>query len=143
MKKVFFPIIALTILISATNSCNSSVENVKNAETDVNEANKELKLAEEALATDIANYKSEMNKQIAENKTTIDNLKVDLNNQSKLVKEGREAKIAELELQNTEMEAKINNYNADSKDNWEKFKVEFNQDMESMKEAIKGLNAVN
>ncbi len=143
MKKVLFPIIALTILISATNSCNSSVENVKNAETDVNEANKELKLAEEALATDIANYKSEMNKQIAENKTTIDNLKVDLNNQSKLVKEGREAKIAELELQNTEMEAKINNYNADSKDNWEKFKVEFNQDMESMKEAIKGLNAVN
>jgi chromosome segregation ATPase len=143
MKKILFPIIALTILMSATNSCNSSLENVENAETEVDAANKELQLAKEALAIDIANYKSEMNKQINENKTIIANLKVDLEKQSKMIQAARESKITELELKNAEMETKINNYNADDKDNWEKFKVEFNQDMNAMKEAIQGLNAVN
>ena len=143
MKKILFPIIALAVLVSTTNSCNSSVENVENAETEVDAANKELQLAKEALANDITNYKSEMNKQITENKTIIASLKVDLDKQSALIKAARESKIAELELKNSEMEIKINNYTAEDKDNWEKFKVEFNQDMESMKEAIKGLNAVN
>ena len=84
-----------------------------------------------------------MNKQINENKTIIANLKVDLEKQSKMIQAARESKITELELKNAEMETKINNYNADDNDNWEKFKVEFNQDMNAMKEAFQCLNAVN
>jgi len=143
MKKILYPIMALTLVLSIASSCNSSVENVENAQADVDTANKDLQQAKEALAKDIENYKSEMTILIAENKETINKLKVNLDQQSPLVKEERLTKISELENRNANMEEKIINYNVDSKDNWEKFKVEFNQDMNSIKEAIQGLNATN
>ena len=112
-------------------------------ESEVDAANKELQLSKEALTKDITTYKSDMNNQIYENKTTIANLKSDLNQQNMPYEEGREAKISELELRNSEMEIKINNYNDENKDNWDKFKTEFDQDMNSMKNSFQGLNVTN
>ncbi len=45
-------------------------------------------------------------------------------------------KIKELELKNSDMKKKMDEYKADTKEGWEKFKTEFEKDMDNLGVAI-------
>ena len=53
------------------------------------------------------------------------------------------AKIAKLEMKNTDMKKRLADNNSENKENWENFKTEFNRDMDELGVAIKDFTIKN
>jgi len=144
--KSIIVIMALSIVsIIFMKSCNSAAENVEKAEQDVLEANEALALANEELQADIDNYCLETNAKITQNDSIIQLYK---NSKKEYEKSGEDAfdeEIEDLEQRNRELESKIHEYDGTSegKEKWEKFKEEFNHDMEELGAALKDLSVNN
>jgi hypothetical protein len=51
-----------------------------------------------------------------------------------------EAKISELEMKNNELRLKLFNYQPNGKHKWEKFKKEFNHDMDELGKSLKNFS---
>ena len=58
---------------------------------------------------------------------------------SKKFKAKYENQVLTLEQKNIELKKKLNDYKYEGKDNWEQFKQKFNNDIDSVGNAIKGL----
>ena len=55
----------------------------------------------------------------------------------------KEKKIDELEQKNSELKKRLDDYKADGKEKWEKFKAEFSHDMDELGKAFKDLTVKN
>lgn len=133
-------IIVITLFLG---SCNDSSKKLENAKEDVKKAEQELTNANNTLALDVAEYRKQMNLKIAANNARID----ELNKQLKTFKDNKnkekEVRIADLKKRNSELETKIKEYNQTDKSNWDKFKQEFNSDMESLGNGFADLTTDN
>jgi hypothetical protein len=144
MKTTFFALTIFAFITStAVLSCNSAEKKVENSETKVEDANKDLVVANEEYLADVANYKKETIEKIAANEKSIIEFNGRIANEKKDAKVKYKQKIAELEMKNTDLKLKMENYNADGKENWEKFKTEFNHDMDELGKAFKDLTVKN
>ncbi len=136
-----FTFITATIVTSCDNSTSS--EKVEEAKTDVAEANKDLDKANEEYLADVQNYRTETDAKIAANELSIAEFNARMAKQKNDAKVAYKQKIAELEMKNSDMKKKMDDYKQDGKENWEKFKTEFNRDMDELGKAFNDFTTKN
>ena len=136
-----FTFITATIVTSCDNSTSS--EKVEEAKTDVAEANKDLDKANEEYLADVQNYRTETDAKIAANELSIAEFNARMAKQKNDAKVAYKQKIAELEMKNSDMKKKMDDYKQDRKENWEKFKTEFNRDMDELGKAFNDFTTKN
>jgi chromosome segregation ATPase len=140
MKKSILSMIAFAFSTGTIlTSCNTSAERVEKAQTNVIEAKKELNDANQAYLADIENYRKEMTIRIAANQTSIDAFNERISKEKKAVRAEYKKKVGELELKNNDMKKTMDDYKADGKEKWEKFKSEFSQGMDDLSKAFQEL----
>jgi F0F1-type ATP synthase membrane subunit b/b' len=158
MKKPFL-MFALTTFIAGAlfTFCTSTAEKVENKEEnlteareEVVEAKKEVAEAEEELAQANEEYiddmmlcRKETGARTAVNKNRLDEVREKVKKERKEAKADNEKKISELEQENKEMQNRMHEYKGVGKDNWTKFKAEFNHDMDELGKSIEDLGKDN
>jgi hypothetical protein len=113
-------------------SCNTSAEKVENAEQNVIEANEDLNNANIEYLADVEKYRKETADKIAANNKSIAEFKARIANEKEDAKVAYNQKIIVLELKNSDLKKKMDVFKAESKEQWETFKVEFSKDMEEL-----------
>lgn len=134
---------SLLITGGIVTGCNTPAEKVEKAQQEVDEANNKLDKVTDEYQADIAKYRLEATKRIAANEKSIAEFNARIDDQKKVAKADYTIKIAELEKKNTDMKKKMDDYKEDGKDKWEKFKLEFNHDLEELGKAFKDLTVKN
>lgn len=142
MKKSII-VSVLFMLAVIVGACSSPTEKVEDAKTDVVEANKELDEANAEYVADMEKYRTETAEKITANEVIIQDLNTRIVSQKKDTQVEYKQKVAELEQKNMEMKKKMDDYKQDGKENWEKFKTEFNRDMDELGKAFKDLTVKN
>jgi len=144
MKKSILAMAACTFIAGIVlTGCNTSSEQLENAQENVVEANKELAQANQEYLADITNYRQETASRIAANEESIKEFNARIAHDKKAVKADYKKKIAALEQKNNEMKLRMENYKEDGKDKWFIFKTEFSHDMNEMGKAFKDLTVKN
>lgn len=134
---------SLLITGGIVTGCNTPAEKVEKAQQEVDEANNKLDKVTDEYQADIAKYRLEATERIAANEKSIAEFNTRIDDQKKVAKADYTIKIAELEKKNTDMKKKMDDYKEDGKDKWEKFKLEFNHDLEELGKAFKDLTVKN
>jgi phage terminase small subunit len=127
----------------AVTSCSTSSEKVETAKENVVEAHDDLDKANEAYLADIASYRIETADKINANNQSVVEFNARIEHEKKDARAEYKKKIPELEVKNSDMKKRLDDYKADSKENWEMFKTEFNYDMEELGKAFKDLTVNN
>jgi F0F1-type ATP synthase membrane subunit b/b' len=144
MKKSILILTATTFITGTLlMSCNNSAEKVENAQEKVEEAKEELDEANKEYLKDVENYRKETSDRISENERIIVDLRTKKDNAKKEIKEEYRKKIDQLEQKNKELKKKIDEYQVSTKEDWERFKREFNSDMDELGKAFKDLTVDN
>ena|ERR1700741_791803 len=118
-------------------ACNSPEKKVENAAEEVMEAQKDLDKAEVAFLKEWEEFKAEYETRIQDNENEIMRYR-EMEKENKDYKTKYKARIDELEVKNSVLRARINNYDAEKRqDNWESFKTEFKHDMDELGTALK------
>jgi len=135
--------IFLFMSIVAFNSCETSSEKVTTAEENVVKANDELDAANEEYLEDMVAYRIESNEKIEDYNRQIADLKKEIKEEKKGNTTEKSATILMLEEKSNTMKAKLDGYTADGKENWNKFKEEFNHDMDEFGAAFTDVTTNN
>lgn len=135
-------VIAASTFITVV-SCNSPVEKVKNAQEEVAIANANLDKANQEYIADILNYRKEVAQKIDANNASIVEFKARIEHEKKETRAEYNKKMEELEKKNSDAKKKMDEYNQEGKENWEKFKAEFSHDMDELGKAFKDLTVKN
>ncbi|MBP1644621.1 MAG: hypothetical protein H6Q16_196 [Bacteroidetes bacterium] len=144
MKKTIF-ILSITMLMSGTIlvGCLSSDEKVEAARNNVNDANKEVQIANQELSQakqdSILLFRQEAAERISMNKKSIADFKLKISKENKIQKAKNEKRLAELEKRNNLLEKSLADYKDDEKTKWSEFKIEFNNDLDELGKAFKNL----
>jgi lipopolysaccharide export LptBFGC system permease protein LptF len=123
--------------------CNTPAENVKNAQSNVVDANADLDKANKEYLADIEKTRIETSEKIAANNKTMTEFDLRIANEKADAKAEYKAKMTELDKRNTDLKMRMDNYKASSKENWDVFKTEFNHDMDELGKAFKDLTVKN
>jgi regulator of replication initiation timing len=124
---------ASTILMS----CSSPKEKVEKAEENVTEAKEQLEQTNENYRLDMEDYRTRTAEQIAANEKSIAAFNARIESEKSDVKKEYKEKIAALNLKNTDMKKRIDDFKVENQSNWESFKAEFSRDMETRGNAIR------
>lgn len=144
MKKSIFAMATATLIMSvAFTSCNTSSQKVENAENNVIEANEDLDKANQEYLDEIESYRRETADKIAANNRSIEEFNARIENEKEQARAEYRKEIAALEQKNSDMKKKMDDYKAEGKDKWEKFKTEFSRDMDELGNAFRGLTVKN
>jgi hypothetical protein len=144
MKKSRVTLTALLLVVGAIAiSCNTPSEKVAIAKSNVLKANDALDRANEEYVADIERYRQETADKVAANQKSIEEFNARIENDKKEARADYKKKIAGLEQKNTDMKKRMDDYKADGKNNWDKFKTEFNHDMEEIGKSLKDLTVKN
>lgn len=134
---------AILIMSVAFTSCNTSSQKVENAENNVIEANEDLDKANQEYLDEIESYRRETADKIAANNRSIEEFNARIENEKEQARAEYRKEIAALEQKNSDMKKKMDDYKAEGKDKWEKFKTEFSRDMDELGNAFRGLTVKN
>lgn len=137
MKNKYF-ILAGILLIAGSLliGCDNSRENAKEK---VQQANQEMIDAQAQYDKEWQQFKSDAELKINANQKNIDDFKTAMKTTNKKFKAKYENLVLTLEQKNIELKKNLNAYQYVGKDNWEKFKQDFNNNMDSVGNALKGL----
>ena len=136
-------IFSTLLIASSLTGCFSSGEKKEQAEEKVAEANEALEKANKAYLEDVKSYKAETEKAIANNQERIADLRFQAAKEKENLRAENLKKIEDLERQNNNLKNKLFDYRENNNSKWDKFKSEFNQDMNELKEAIAGFSPKN
>ncbi|HXB40809.1 MAG TPA: hypothetical protein VNZ49_09730 [Bacteroidia bacterium] len=140
MKKTLLTLTVSTLIIGAgLTGCNTPVEKIEKAQENVTESKAALEKVEADYTTDMVKFRKNSDERIAANQKNLDEFNEQIAKEKKVAKTEYKRKITELEKKNSDMKKRMDDYKAEGKENWEKFKTEFNRDMEELGEAFKGL----
>ncbi|OFY24935.1 MAG: hypothetical protein A2W98_03920 [Bacteroidetes bacterium GWF2_33_38] len=137
MKKTIFTL-AIATLMSGTMlmSCQTSSEKVDSAEGDLIEASKALKDANEEYLKDVEDYKKIIAEKTEANERSIAEFKARIAKDKKDAKLDYKIEISDLEQKNGDLKKKMQDYKSAGKEQWDAFKIEFNNDMEALNKVI-------
>lgn len=130
MINLKFTLILAAISVINLVGCNSS-------ESILEETKKELLSEKEDLNIDILKFRQKNLQQIEANIKSIEDFNSIIDIEEKIVKVSYKAKIDELELKNTGMRIKLDNYQEEGKKHWDGFKCDFKADMDKLNIAFK------
>lgn len=139
LKVVLF--MATIALAGVAVSCTSSADKVENAQKDVANDNEKLDEANEEYLTDMARYKEETQTRIDANNQRIAEFNARVTEEKQEARADYKAKVADLERRNSDMKMRLADYKADGKENWEKFKYEFDKSMENLEQGFKDMGS--
>ena len=144
MKKIVLILAGCTMMTGALlTSCNTSSNKVDDAQEALIKSKQDLETARKEFLADMATFRKETAIRIAANDQRIAELKTNINNERKEARAGYKKKIAALEQKNKEMKKKMDEYNEEGNENWERFKTEFNHDMDALGQAFKDIGVRN
>lgn len=123
--------------------CTTSSQKDADSQKNVINANDELKKANKQVLADIEKFRKESAARIAANDQKITELNASLVHEKDAARSDLKKKIAVLEQKNRDLKKAIDEYKADSKENWEIFKSEFNHDMDELGKAFKNIGIRN
>lgn len=133
MKKSILMLAAFTFITGAIlTSCNTSAEKVDNAEKNVQQANEDLYNANQEYLADVEKYRKETEDKITANNKSIMDFKARIALEKKDAQIAYAKEITVLEQKNSDLKKKIDTFKAESKEQWENFKVEFGKDMDEL-----------
>jgi hypothetical protein len=124
-------------------NCNSSTKKVEKAEERLEDANKDLQIANEEYIEEIETYRLQSATRFTDNEKNIDEFNQRIEAKKKDVTEAYKIKVAELNKKNSDLKKKIADYKSTTKENWESFKTEFNHDLDELGEALKDFTVKN
>ncbi|WP_353483354.1 hypothetical protein [Haliscomenobacter sp.] len=155
MKKSIFNLAIPITLFAALlfTGCQSPAQKVDNAETNVNDANQNLKdaKADEMVANKKAvaaeewkAFRAETEIKIKDNEARITELRAKKKTTGKTLDAAYTQRIDTLEQKNLDMRTMMDDYESTNiSSDWEEFKREFNHDMEELGMALKNLTVSN
>lgn len=140
MKNTIVLLTGLAILSGATlSSCNSPRQKVENAEENVDDANLKLEEANRAYLEDVELYRVETADRIAANEKSIGEFNSRIAKEKKEARADYQKKIDDLNAKNTDLKKTMDDYEANGKEGWEAFKINFNRSMDELSEGIKNV----
>jgi outer membrane murein-binding lipoprotein Lpp len=134
--------LAIIMLIagSVLTGCDKSPEQkVDDAASTVKQANQDLNDAQAQYEKEWQQFKNDAETKISNNEKRLGEFKAEMKKTSANFKAKYENKVLTLEQKNIELKKKLNDYKYDGKDKWIEFKVGFNDDMDSVESALKGI----
>ena len=140
MKKLIVTI-SMSLLLGF--SCKSPADKVDDKEKKVEDAKQELNEAKEDYQKEIEEYRKDINDRIAANDATITDFNSRIENEKKEAKADYKRQVNDLEMKNRDLKRRMDEYKADGKDNWQKFKAEFNHDMDELGNSLRDLTKDN
>lgn len=143
MNKLILTLTATTLLAITLLSCNTTAQKVENAQQNVAEAKEDLEKANAEFAKDMENYRRETNEKIEANNKSIAEFNSRIQDKKNAAKADYQNTIIALEQKNSDLKKRMDDYKEDGKENWEKFKIEFNHDMEKLGQAFKDITVKN
>jgi hypothetical protein len=133
-------LILATIVGLTLTSCNKSP---KAKEADLNEAKQEVIIARDDMneatrdsIADFNKFQSSIQTKLVENKKVINDLKAKINDKDRKTQTLYYKQLEKLQLRNTELKLKIENYKQGPSQKWELFKVDFNKDLDELGKSI-------
>ncbi len=133
MKKSILILASLMLITSSfLVSCNTSAEKVENAEQNVMEANQDLDNANIEYLAEVEEYRTQTADKIAANNKSIAEFKARIAVEKLDAQVAYNHKIIVLEQKNSDLKKKMDVFKAESKEQWENFKVEFSKDMDEL-----------
>ncbi len=141
MKKFVYLFSAITLVMGLSlASCNNSTEdgaaeNDTNKDTVVIEEKNDVVTIKVATSEEWVAFKADAEAKIEANEKRIAEIKVNMNKPGKLFDKMRAERIEALEQRNRDLRLKITAYETNKTD-WEKFKEEFNHDVDELGKAI-------
>ena len=133
MKK---SILILATLVFVTSSilisCDTASEKVVNAEKNVMEANQDLDNANIEYLAEVEKYRKETEDKITANNKSITEFKARIAGEKAEAQVAYNQKIIVLEQKNSDLKKKMDVFKAESKEQWENFKIEFSKDMDEL-----------
>jgi len=137
MKNKYFILAVIVFIVgSLFTGCNNNRENAKD---EVEQANQDMIDAQVQFEKEWQQFKSDAELKINANQNKIDDFKVAMKTTSAKFKAKYENEVLTLEQKNIELKKKLNEYKYERKDDWEKFKKELNNDMDSVGNALKDI----
>ena len=130
-------------LIATLLGCTTPAQKVESAKDNVAEANIDLDKANKEFEEDIENYRRETADKIAANDKSIAEFNARIESKKKEAQADYRIKITALEQKNSDMKKKMDDYKAEGKEKWEKFKTEFSRDLDELGAAFKDLTVKN
>lgn len=131
-------IVALSagILAVVFSNCNTASENVEDAQREIVKAAVVLDKTTQEYILDLNKYKAEVAERIEANQKSIDEFRKRIQLEKNELRAEYEGRISTLERKNSDMKRRMDQYQANGKENWEDFKREFNDDMEILSKAF-------
>jgi peptidoglycan hydrolase CwlO-like protein len=136
-------ILTISISLLLAVSCKSPADKVDDKEKKVEDAQKELNEAKDDYQKEIEDYRKDINDRIAANDVTITDFNTRIEHDKKEIRNEYKRQVNELEMKNRDLKRRMDEYKADGKDNWQKFKAEFNHDMDELGNALRDLTKDN
>lgn len=146
MKKSFLGQVTLLIVSVAfyLPGCMTSSEKLEAAEDNVLVAKDQLINAREAYLVEFEAYRKETAVMIESNDKIINAFYLRIESEeSEETKVNFRVLIADLKNKNEEMSERLSKYEVNGRDSWEKFKIEFNHDLDELGKALNDVTTDN
>jgi hypothetical protein len=138
--RIILNLLLATLVSISISSCNKSP---KAKEAELNEAKQEVENAEVDLdeaKTDSVyafnKYKSSIQIKLVENEKVITDLKAKIEDKDRKTQTLYYRQLENLQIKNTELKLKIENYKQGPTQKWELFKVDFNNELDDLGKSI-------
>lgn len=140
MKKEMLKVVA-TVLFSITGLTVLGQENskAKTARKEIKQGNKDLKEAKRDSISEFEEFKKDSEKRIIENQTKIVELKIKKHQKSDELQMDYDNKVLALEVKNKELQNRIDGCAYKDPTLWEKFKIQFSNDMDELYRGIQSM----
>ncbi len=132
--------LAVVMLIAAfvLSGCDSRTDRMEEAEISAVESNRDLEIANSEMDAELQIFRIKHDGLMKENNRSIGQIKERIKNEADMeVRVRHEQKLAELEKENRDLKREIDNYKASEKEDWNDFKVSFNDKMNDLGESLK------
>jgi peptidoglycan hydrolase CwlO-like protein len=144
MKKLILLLAGCTMMTGALlTSCNTSSNKVDEAQEAVIKSKQDLEAARQEFLADMETFRKETATRIAANDQRIAELNANIVHERKEARADYKKRIAALEQKNRDMKKTMDDYKEEGKENWERFKTEFNHDMDALGQAFKDIGVRN
>jgi predicted nucleic acid-binding Zn-ribbon protein len=141
MKNKTIKLATVAIIAGAMlSACQTSAQKVEKAEKAALEAQQNLNAAVRDSISEYMQFKKASEEKINSHDKSIAEFKARVAKDKKVNRAKYEKKLAELDKKSSDAKKKLADFKETSKEEWEKFKTEFNHDMDELVNALKNFN---
>jgi predicted phage tail protein len=138
MKKIQLIIISIAIATAGLFvSCDFPSNKIESSQLSESEAERKKDITRSEVEREIQKFRIEMAGKIMENNRSVADIKRQINSGDMSVRVTQEARIIGLQSENRVMKRIMDNYSDLSRHNWDNFKKEYTDDMESLGNSLK------